>query len=677
MEKKLYFCKLRIDRPARYVAFTDTHRLLMTEETKELTLLSQIEYPQDLRRLKLSQLPQLCDELRQDIIEELSINPGHLASSLGAVEITVALHYVFNTPDDRIVWDVGHQAYAHKILTGRKKRFCTNRKFHGLKPFPFPSESEYDTFCCGHASNSISAALGMAVAARQQGIDRKVVAVIGDGAMSGGLAFEGLNNVSSTPNDMLIILNDNNMSIDKSVGGMRQSLLELTTNSTYNRLRYKASLKLYEWGLLNDRRKKGLLRFNNSMKSLLTNQQNIFEGLDIRYFGPADGHRVIELVKILRTIKEMRGPKILHIHTIKGKGYLPAEQNATVWHAPGRFDYESGERIKSDSSAPHPPKFQDVFGHTLLELAQKNDKIVGVTPAMPTGCSMNIMMQAMPERTFDVGIAEGHAVTFSGGMAKDGLLPFCNIYSSFMQRAYDNIIHDAAIMNLNMVLCLDRAGIVGEDGPTHHGAFDLAFLRPIPNLTIASPLDEHELRKLMYTAQLPGKGTFVIRYPRGSGSQVNWRCELEELPVGRGRRLKDGTDMAIVSLGPIGTEVSKAILMAEMQAANEGRKLSVAHYDMRFLKPIDTDLLHEIGTRFDQIITVEDGVIEGGLGSALLEYMSDNGFTPHVHRIGIPDRFVEHGTVTELRHLIGMDAEAICKAINEMMPASKQQKQGT
>jgi len=379
----------------------------------------------------------------------------------------------------------------------------------------------------------------------------------------------------------------------------------------------------------------------------------------------------------LRTIKEMRGPKILHIHTIKGKGYLPAEQNATVWHAPGRFDYESGERIKSDTSAPHPPKFQDVFGHTLLELAQKNDKIVGVTPAMPTGCSMNIMMQAMPERTFDVGIAEGHAVTFSGGMAKDGLLPFCNIYSSFMQRAYDNIIHDAAIMNLNMVLCLDRAGIVGEDGPTHHGAFDLAFLRPIPNLTIASPLDEHELRKLMYTAQLPGKGTFVIRYPRGSGSQVNWRCELEELPVGRGRRLKDGTDVAIVSLGPIGTEVSKAILMAEMQAANEGRKLSVAHYDMRFLKPIDTDLLHEIGTRFDQIITVEDGVIEGGLGSALLEYMSDNGFTPHVHRIGIPDRFVEHGTVTELRHLIGMDAEAICKAINEMMPASKQQKQGT
>ena len=639
---------------------------MITDENKELSLLSQIEYPSDLRKLRVSQLPQLCSELRQDIIEELSVNPGHLASSLGAVEITVALHYVFNTPDDRIVWDVGHQAYAHKILTGRKERFSTNRKFHGLKPFPFPTESEYDTFCCGHASNSISAALGMAVAARQQGIDRKVVAVIGDGAMSGGLAFEGLNNVSSTPNDMLIILNDNNMSIDQSVGGMRQSLLELTTNSTYNRLRYKASLKLYEWGILNDRRKKGLLRFNNSMKALLTNQQNIFEGLDIRYFGPADGHRVTELVHILRVIKDMKGPKILHIHTKKGKGYQPAEQNATVWHAPGLFDYESGERIKSDPGTPHPPKFQDVFGKTLLELAQQNDKIVGVTPAMPTGCSMNIMMRAMPGRTFDVGIAEGHAVTFSGGMAKDGLLPFCNIYSSFMQRAYDNIIHDAAIMRLNMVLCLDRAGIVGEDGPTHHGAFDMAFLRPIPNLTIASPLDEHELRKLMYTAQLPDKGTFVIRYPRGCGSLIDWHCDFEELPIGRGRCLKEGIDLAVLSIGPIGTEVAQAITMAEMEAANSGRQRSVAHYDMRFLKPIDTDLLDEVGHKFNRIITVADGVVEGGLGSAVLEYMSDHNLAPHVHRIGIPDRFIEHGTVPELRHLIGMDAAAISKAIPEM-----------
>jgi len=638
----------------------------MTEDNKGFNLLSKIKYPEDLRKLDISQLPQLCDELRQDIIEELSVNPGHLASSLGVIEITVALHYVYDTPNDRIVWDVGHQAYAHKILTGRKEIFHTNRKFHGIKPFPFPTESEYDTFCCGHASNSISAALGMAVAARQQGINRKIIAVIGDGAMSGGLAFEGLNNVSSTPNDMLIILNDNNMSIDKSVGGMRQYLLELTTNSTYNSLRYKASLKLYEWGILNDKRKKGLIRFNNSMKSLLTSQQNIFEGLDIRYFGPADGHKVIELVRILRAIKDMKGPKLLHLHTIKGKGYAPAEQNATIWHAPGKFDYESGERLNPDSQSPHPPKFQDVFGITLLELAQQNNKIVGVTPAMPTGCSMNIMMKAMPQRTFDVGIAEGHAVTFSGGMAKDGLLPFCNIYSSFMQRAYDNIIHDVAIMNLNMVLCLDRAGIVGEDGPTHHGSYDMAFLRPIPHLTIASPYDERELRKLMYTAQLPDKGTFVIRYPRGYGSCIDWKCELEELPIGKGRCLKEGIDIAILTIGPIGVEASKAIIMAEMKAANEGRKLSVAHYDMRFLKPIDQELLHEVCETFQHIITLEDGILNGGFGSAVLEYMSNNGYTNHVVRMGIPDKFIEHGTIAELRKLIGLDAETICRRIEEV-----------
>ena len=637
----------------------------MSEENNEFTLLSKIKYPEDLRKLRLGQLPQLCQELRTDIIEELSVNPGHLASSLGVVEITVALHYVFDTPNDRIVWDVGHQAYAHKILTGRKERFHTNRKLHGLKPFPFPTESEYDTFCCGHASNSISAALGMSVAARQQGIDRKVIAVIGDGAMSGGLAFEGLNNASSTPNDMLIILNDNNMSIDKSVGGLREYLLDLTTSGTYNSLRYKASLKLYEWGILNDKRKKGLIRFNNSMKSLLTSQQNIFEGLDIRYFGPADGHKVTELVRILRAIKDMKGPKILHLHTIKGKGYAPAEQNATVWHAPGKFDYESGERIESDLNVPQPPKFQDVFGNTLLELAQQNNKIVGVTPAMPTGCSMNIMMKAMPTRTFDVGIAEGHAVTFSGGMAKDGLMPFCNIYSSFMQRAYDNIIHDAAIMNLNMVLCLDRAGIVGEDGPTHHGAYDMAFLRPIPNLTIASPFDEHELRKLMYTAQLPNKGTFVIRYPRGKGSQIDWKCPFEEVPIGKGRKLKDGDDLAILTIGPIGTEAAKAILMAEMNAANAGRKLSVAHYDMRFLKPLDTTILNEVCRKFKRIITVEDGILNGGFGSAVLEYINDHNHPIKVERMGIPDQFIEHGSVKELRKLIHLDADAICKQIEQ------------
>ena len=633
------------------------------EKKTDFELLSHIEYPSDLRKLQLSQLPQLCRELRRDIIDELSINPGHLASSLGAIEITVALHYVFNTPDDRIVWDVGHQAYAHKILTGRREKFCTNRKFGGIKPFTFPAESEYDSFCCGHASNSISAALGMAVAAYEQKLDRKVVAVIGDGAMSGGLAFEGLNNASATPNDMLIILNDNRMSIDKSVGGMRQALLELQTNSTYNKLRYKASLKLYELGVLNDHRRKGLIRFNNSLKSMLTNSRNIFEGLDIRYFGPTDGHNVVALVHVLRAIKDMKGPRLLHIHTVKGKGYLPAEQNATVWHAPGKFDYESGELIKPVENTPRPPKFQDVFGNTLLELAQKNPNIVGVTPAMPTGCSMNIMMKAMPARCFDVGIAEGHAVTFSGGMAKDGLMPFCNIYSSFMQRAYDNIIHDAAIMKLNMVLCLDRAGIVGEDGPTHHGAFDMAFLRPIPNITIASPYDEHELRHLMYTAQLPNKGTFVIRYPRGCGSLVDWKCEMQEIPIGKGRLLREGKDIAVLSIGPIGTEAAQGILMAEMESMNKGKTLNVAHYDMRFLKPLDTEILDYVGKNFKHVITVEDGVINGGLGSAVIEYFNDHDLHAHVHRIGIPDEFVQHGTVQQLRHLIKMDSESICQTI--------------
>ena len=615
----------------------------------ELELLNSINTPDDLRKLSIEQLPQVCDELRKDIIKELSTNPGHLASSLGVVELTVALHYVFNTPSDRIVWDVGHQAYGHKILTGRREQFCTNRKLGGLRPFPFPEESEYDTFCCGHASNSISAALGMAVASHFHGEDRKVVAVIGDGAMSGGLAFEGLNNTSSTPNNMLIILNDNNMSIDKSVGGMRQYLLNLTTNSTYNNIRYKISKRLTKWGWLSDKRKRGILRFNNSLKSFISRQQNMFEGLDLRYFGPINGHDVKELVRILRTIKDMQGPKMLHIHTVKGKGYEPAEKDATVWHAPGRFDEDTGERLDTAPHSPCPPKFQDVFGHTLLELARKNDKIVGVTPAMPTGCSMNIMAEEMPNRVFDVGIAEGHAVTFSGGMAKDGLLPFCNIYSSFMQRAYDNIIHDAAIMKLNLVLCLDRAGLVGEDGATHHGAFDMAFLRPIPNITIASPYDEHELRRMMYTAQLPGKGTFVIRYPRGRGSRVDWQCPLEEIPVGKGRKMKDGN---------IAKETEKAI-----QKAEEENGLSIAHFDMRFLKPIDTDILHEVGKRFKHAITVEDGVINGGLGSTVIEFMNDHEYPTMISRIGIPDEFVEHGKVAQLRKITGMDADSIYHTI--------------
>jgi len=605
--------------------------------------------------MKPELLPKLCAELRQDIIQELSVNPGHLASSLGVVELTVALHYVFNTPDDRIVWDVGHQAYGHKILTGRRDQFATNRKLHGIRPFPTPEESEYDAFICGHASNSISAALGMAVAAK--GTTRKVVAVIGDGAMSGGLAFEGLNNVSSSPNDLLIVLNDNDMSIDRSVGGMKEYLIGLSTNETYNSVRFKASRWLASQGLLTEDRKKGIIRLTNALKSAISQQQNIFEGMNIRYFGPFDGHDVKELVRILKQLKDMKGPKLLHLHTKKGHGYAPAENYKPVWHAPGKFDPETGELIKGDTKNK-PPKFQDVFGKTLLELAQANPRIVGVTPAMPTGCSMNIPMQVLPERMFDVGIAEGHAVTFSAGMAKDGLLPFCNIYSAFAQRAYDNIIHDVAILRLPVVLCLDRAGLVGEDGPTHHGAFDLAALRPIPNLTIASPLDEHELRRLMYTAQLEGKGPFVIRYPRGCGSLVNWRCPLEEIPVGTGRKLREGDDIAILAIGPIGNDALKAAVECAMY-----HQVQCAVYDMRFLKPLDEHILHEVGSKYKRIITIEDGVRNGGLGSAVLEWMNDHGHQVQVTRLGLPDQFVEHGTVAELQQIVGLDIESIKRAI--------------
>ena len=632
-------------------------------EQEELSLLSKIQYPKDLRKLKVDELPQVCEELRQDIVQELSVNPGHLASSLGVAEITVALHYVYNTPEDRIVWDVGHQAYGHKILTGRREQFCTNRKLGGIKPFPSPTESEYDTFACGHASNSISAALGMAVAANLEGnSQRHVVAVIGDGAMSGGLAFEGLNNVSSSPNDLLIILNDNNMSIDRSVGGMKQYLLNLSTNETYNAIKFKANNWLYRKGLMNDARKNGLQRLANAFKSAISHQQNVFEGMNIRYFGPYNGHDVKELVRILRQIKDMKGPKLLHLHTQKGHGYAPAEKDVTTWHAPGKFDPETGERIV-DKDPSKPQKYQDVFGHTLLELAKKNPKIVGITPAMPSGCSMNIMMKEMPERTFDVGIAEGHAVTFSGGMAKDGLLPFCNIYSAFAQRAFDNIIHDVALLNLHVVFCFDRAGLVGEDGATHHGAFDLAALRPIPNITISSPMDEHELRRLMYTAQLPNKGPFVIRYPRGGGVLVNWRCPLEEIKVGTGRKLHDGNDVAVLSIGPIGNNVAEAIESLSSQAS-EANIPSAAHYDMRFLKPIDETILQEVAENFNRIITVENGVKTGGLGSAVIEWMNDHGYHPEIVRLGLPDtEFVEHGTVDELHHIVGLDKEAIIKAI--------------
>ena len=621
-------------------------------------LLDTIDCPDDLRRLPVDQLPEVCRELRERIIKEVSANPGHFAASMGTVELTVAMHYVLNTPYDRIVWDVGHQAYGHKILTGRRDAFHTNRHLGGIRPFPSPEESEYDTFVCGHASNSISAALGMAVAAARKGeLDRHIVAVIGDGSMSGGLAFEGLNNASSTPNNLLIILNDNDMAIDRSVGGMKQYLFNLTTTNRYNQLRFRASRLLFRLGILNEERRKALIRFANSLKSIAARQQNIFEGMNIRYFGPIDGHNVKNLARVLRDIKDLKGPKILHLHTVKGKGFAPAEKDPGTWHAPGRFNPETGERYVADDTGL-PPLFQDVFGETLVELARQNQRIVGVTPAMLMGCSMNKLMDAMPDRTFDVGIAEGHAVTFSGGMAKEGLQPFCNIYSTFMQRAYDNVIHDVALLRLPVVLCLDRAGLVGEDGPTHHGAFDLAYFRPIPNLTIASPMNEHELRRLMYTAQLPGQGPFVIRYPRGRGVLTDWRCPLEEIPVGTGRRLKDGKDLAVISIGPIGNTVARAIVRAEQE-----KGLSIAHYDLRFLKPLDEKLLHEVGQCFTRIVTVEDGVRIGGMGTAVLEFMADHGYAARVKRIGLPDEFVQHGNVQELYKLCQMDEDGIVKQL--------------
>ena len=611
--------------------------------------LSHIQFPADLRALPVEALPEVCAELRDDIVKELSVNPGHLASSLGTIELTVALHYVYDTPEDRIVWDVGHQAYGHKILTGRRDVFNTNRKFGGLHPFPTPAESEYDTFVCGHASNSISAAWGMAVADAKMGNHRNVVAVIGDGSLSGGLAFEGLNNVSQSPNNLLIILNDNNMSIDRSVGGMKQYLLSLNTNESYNRWRDRVGRWLMGKGYLDDSRRKTVIRLSNAFKSAISQQQNIFEGMNIRYFGPVDGHNIKELVRVIRQLKDMRGPKLLHIHTVKGKGYEPAEKAATIWHAPGRFNPETGERLDKDKRA----KYQNVFGETLVELAKANDKIVGITPAMPTGCSMNKLMEAMPDRAFDVGIAEGHAATFAGGLAKEGMVPFCNIYSAFAQRAYDNIIHDVAIGNLHVVFCFDRAGIVGEDGATHHGAFDLAALRPVPNLTICAPMNEHELRKMMFTAQLPDQGPWVIRYPRGRGVMDDWRCPLEAIEVGKGRKLKDGKGTAVLSIGHIGNNVAEAV-----------KDTDVAHYDMRFLKPIDTALLDEVGSTYDRVITVEDGVRDGGLGSAVLEYFADKGYTPHVTRIGMPtDTFVEHGTIAELQKLYNMDVAGIRKTI--------------
>lgn len=620
----------------------------------EYNYLYRVDSPADLRRLSVDELRLYCDELRRFIIEQLASNPGHLGSSLGVVELTAALHYCFDTPDDKLVWDVGHQAYAHKIITGRRDVFHTNRKLDGISGFPRMSESPYDAFGGGHASVSISAALGMALAAALQGEKREVVAVIGDGALTGGLAFEGLNNAGASNADLLVVLNDNRISIDPNVGALKEYLLSITTSKRYNLFKH------HTWTSLE--KLPGLRRFiqktGNALKHGLLQQSNLFEGLHFRYFGPVDGHDLGQLTRVLNDLKHIEGPRLLHVLTVKGKGYKPAEKEQSVWHAPGIFNPETGERIVYDSHNK-PPRYQDVFGETILELARKNDKIVGITPAMPTGSSLNIMMEAMPERCFDVGIAEGHAVTFSAGLAASGLIPFCNIYSSFMQRGYDNVIHDVALQKLNVVMCLDRAGLVGEDGATHHGMFDLAYMRPIPNLTVASPLNEVELRNLMYTAST-GKGAFVIRYPRGTGRMADWRQPLRELPVGKGQVLREGGDLAVLTIGPVGNQAADAIDLA----AQEG--ISALHADLRFAKPLDEELLHGVGKRFKKVLTVENGVIKGGVGSAVLEFMNANGYDCRVEMLGIPDRFIEQGKIDELQRLCGFDTEGILAAIRAL-----------
>lgn len=631
-------------------------------EKKEYQYLYKIDSPDDLKQVPRNDLSQVCDELRDFIIDEVSQNPGHLGSNLGSVELTVALHYVFNSPYDRIVWDVGHQAYGHKILTGRRDKFHTNRKLGGICGFPSIFESEYDAFGVGHASTSISAALGMSVAALMKKEDkRRIVAVIGDGSMTGGLAFEGLNNTSMDKNDLLIVLNDNQMAIDPVHGGITQYLVDLTTSTTYNKVRYKTYRALRKFGLMSDNAKKKVQLLGNSLKATLTHQSNIFEGLNIRYFGPVDGHDVENLVKILEQIKDFKGPKVLHCITTKGKGYTPAENSATEWHAPGQFDPASGTR-KKGTDAPSAPLFQTVFGETLLELARMNEKIVAITPAMPSGCSMNIMQKEIPQRVYDVGIAEAHSVTFSAGLAKEGMIPFCNVYSSFMQRAYDSIIHDVALQKLNVIMCLDRAGLVGSDGATHHGVFDLAYMRCVPNITIAAPRNEHELRNLMFTVQQENYGPFVIRYPRGKGFLIDWKNEMQVTEIGKGECLKKGDRLAVVTLGVMANPALEAIKKVE-----EELDLRIGLYDMKFLKPMDTALLREIAREYSYLITIEDGVINGGFGSAVLEYFSDNAIDVKVRRMGIPDRFIEHGTPEELYAEIGLDVAGIEKVIRELI----------
>ena len=632
------------------------------EEKMEYQYINRIDSPADLKKLKVEELPAVCAELRDFIIEALSKNPGHLASSLGTIELTVALHYVFDTPEDKLVWDVGHQAYAHKILTGRRDRFHTNRQFKGLSPFTNPAESEYDAFIAGHASNSISAALGMNI-----GGDKNVVAIIGDGAMTGGLAFEGLNNTSMDKNNLLIVLNDNHMAIDPLKGGFTQYLVDLTTSQTYNKWRWRLYQVAEKLHLVDERKRRAMLRRNNSLKAVLSKQpSNIFTGLNIRYFGPTDGHDVEGLVRILREIKNHRGPKVLHIITKKGKGYAPAENDQTVWHAPGEFNVTTGERQSdklqmTNDKLQTPPLWQEVFGETLLELAKKNEKIVGITPAMPSGCSMSIMQKELPDRVFDVGIAEGHAVTFSAGLAKAGMVPYCNIYSTFLQRAYDNIVHDVALQNLHVVLCIDRAGIVGNDGATHHGLLDLAYLRPIPNMQICAPRTAEDLREMLQLAETM-EGPVAIRYPRGRAA-VEVESRKSKVERGKGIKLRDGEDFAVLTIGAIGNTMSEAISSLEGRSGG----VSIAHYDMRWLKPMDEEILHEVGRKYKTIVTAEDGIIAGGLGSAVLEWMSDHGYTPRVIRLGVNDQFVEHGSTKELYHLLKLDKEGLCESLLQVL----------
>ncbi len=623
-------------------------------------LLAKIDFPSDLKKLKVEELPQLCTEIRQLIVDVMSVTPGHLGASLGAVELAVALHYIYDTPFDKIIWDVGHQAYAHKILTGRKEQFCTIRTYKGISGFPKMSESEYDAFGVGHSSTSISAALGMGIAAKLDGRKRNHVAVIGDGAMTGGLAMEGLNNAGVSNANILVILNDNQISIDKNVGAIKDYLADIVTSKTYNKFRDKVWL-LMGGGTRYGKNSRAIVKqLGNALKSTLLKPSNLFEAFNFRYFGLVDGNDVVRMVNLLRDLKNIEGPKLLHVHTVKGKGYRHAENDQTVYHAPGLFDKTTGT-LKEDPCHGKPPKYQTVFGKTIIELAEQNPRIVGITPAMSTGCSLNLMMKKMPDRTFDVGIAEQHAVTFSAGLAASGYLPFCNIYSTFMQRAYDQIIHDVALQHLNVVFCLDRGGLVGEDGATHHGTFDLAYLRCIPNLTIASPMNEQELRNMMYTAQLDDMGPFAIRYPKGRGVMPQWKTPFERFSIGKGRLIREGKDAAVISIGHIGNVIPE--VCEEMEKCG----YSVAHYDIRFLKPIDEDLLHEVFKNFSKIITLEDGTVVGGLGSAVLEFMADNGYSAKVKRLGVPDKFIEQGSVEDLHSECGCNAQGIIQALKQLL----------